>query len=192
MEHTKELSYAPCAHVSGLLLPESVRSRIPNNLLGILQLSCVAVVSVCFLLAEWEKHIREGGHGEHKKEPKKNNNTGEERGRKRHHLIWLNGEKKRLLHGLVFPNRTIYRIRQRAISCASSVRLLTSCLPTHYKFFLNTYDLHRKFFSYSSVLFVKFFGLIVFSQAAVHYCQVAITCCYNGMIFTKNFFANRQ
>ena len=38
--------------------------------------------------------------------------------------------------------------------------------------------------------FVKFFGLIVFSQAVVHSCQAVITCCYRGMIFTENLFAN--
>ena len=38
----------------------------------------------------------------------------------------------------------------------------------------------------------KFFGLIVFSQAVVHFYQAVLTCCYISMIFTKNLFANRQ
>ena len=43
----------------------------------------------------------------------------------------------------------------------------------------------KSLFSNYQCFFVKFFGLIVFSQAVVPQCQVLMTCFYIGMIFTK-------
>ena len=50
----------------------------------------------------------------------------------------------------------------------------------------------KSLFSNYQCFFVKFFGLIVFSQAVVHQYQVVITYCSVGMIFNKNRSANRQ
>ena len=67
-----------------------------------------------------------------------------------------------------------------------------SIMPSCYALFPRTNDLQQKSSRKSSILFHEVLWLVVFSQPLVHYGQVVITCCYIGMIFTKNLFANHK
>ena len=49
-------------------------------------------------------------------------------------------------------------------------------MPSCYNSLPHRHDLHQKSFTNRQCFFVKFFGLIVFSQAIVHLCKVITLC----------------
>ena len=90
----------------------------------------------------------------------------------------------------LFPNR---QYSFRGVPWPDCILLGSSILmPSCYNLLLHRHDLHQKSFCELSVLFREVLWLDCILPGCRTLMPSCITCCYIGMIFTKNLFVNSQ